>query len=70
MLSMIGATTEFKSSINRRRRAEGIALAKDRGVYKGRRCSVTDGRTDSENPVFDGVSLKKGASAARRSTSI
>ena len=42
MLSMVGAFAEFERSMIKRRQAEGIALAKERGVYKGRKRSVTD----------------------------
>ena len=42
MLSMVGAFAEFERSMIKRRQAEGIALAKARGVYKGRQRSVTD----------------------------
>lgn len=42
LLSMVGAFAEFERSIIKRRQAEGIALAKARGVYKGRQRSVTD----------------------------
>ena len=42
MLSMVGAFAEFERSMIKRRQAEGIALAKERGVYKGRQRSVTD----------------------------
>ena len=42
MLSMVGAFAEFERSMIKRRQAEGIALAKERGVYKGRPRSVTD----------------------------
>ena len=42
MLSMIGAFAEFERSMIRRRQSEGIALAKERGVYRGRQRSVTD----------------------------
>ena len=36
LLSMMGAVAEFERSLIRERQAEGIALAKKRGVYKGR----------------------------------
>lgn len=36
LLSMMGAVAEFERSLIRERQAEGIALAKTRGVYKGR----------------------------------
>lgn len=42
MLSMVGAFAEFERAMIKRRQAEGIALAKARGVYKGRQRSVTD----------------------------
>ena len=35
MLSMVGAFAELERSMITRRQAEGIALAKARGVYKG-----------------------------------
>ncbi len=37
MLSMMGAFAEFERSIILERQREGIALAKGRGVYKGRK---------------------------------
>lgn len=37
LLSMLGAVAEFERSIIRERQAEGIARAKARGVYKGRK---------------------------------
>lgn len=36
MLSIMGAFSEFERSLLRERQREGIALAKKRGVYKGR----------------------------------
>lgn len=36
LLSMMGAVAEFERALIRERQAEGIALAKTRGVYKGR----------------------------------
>lgn len=41
MLSIMGAVAEFERSLIRERQAEGIAAAKKRGVYKGRKPSVT-----------------------------
>lgn len=35
LLSMMGAVAEFERSLIRERQAEGIAIAKTRGVYKG-----------------------------------
>ena len=36
MLSVIGAVAEFERSLIRERQREGIAIAKKRGVYRGR----------------------------------
>ena len=36
LLSMMGAVAEFERALIRERQAEGIALARTRGVYKGR----------------------------------
>lgn len=64
MLSMIGAFAEFERSMIKRRQAEGIALAKERGVYKGRQRSVTDEQIDTIKAMIDqGVPL---AAAARK----
>lgn len=37
LLSLLGAVASFERSLIRERQAEGIALAKERGVYKGRK---------------------------------
>lgn len=42
MLSMMGAFAEFERSLIRERQREGIALAKARGVYKGRHRALSD----------------------------
>lgn len=41
MLSMMGAFAEFERALIRERQLEGIALAKKRGVYKGRKPKLT-----------------------------
>lgn len=41
LLSMLGAVAEFERSLIRERQREGIAIAKSKGVYKGRRASLT-----------------------------
>ena len=43
-LQMMGAFAEFERNIIRQRQAEGIARAKERGVYKGRAKFVSDGK--------------------------
>lgn len=42
MLSVMGAFAEFERSLIRERQQEGIELAKKRGVYKGRKRSLSD----------------------------
>lgn len=64
MLSMIGAFAEFERSMIRRRQAEGIALAKERGVYKGRPRSISDETLEKVNAlVAQGIPL---ATAAKK----
>lgn len=41
MLSVMGAFAEFERSLIRERQREGIALAKARGAYKGRKRALT-----------------------------
>lgn len=41
LLSMLGAVAEFERSLILERQREGIALAKARGVYKGRKAKLT-----------------------------
>ena len=41
MLSVIGAFAEFERSLIGERQREGIALAKQRGAYKGRKRALT-----------------------------
>ena len=42
MLSVMGAFAEFERSLIKERQLEGIALAKKRGVYKGRKRTLSD----------------------------
>jgi DNA invertase Pin-like site-specific DNA recombinase len=46
MLSMMGAFAEFERSLLLERQREGIALAKARGAYKGRKPSLTQDQAD------------------------
>jgi DNA invertase Pin-like site-specific DNA recombinase len=41
LLSLLGAVAEFERSMIRERQREGIELAKKKGVYKGRKLSLT-----------------------------
>ncbi len=42
LLSMLGAVAEFERALIRERQREGIAVAKARGVYKGRKPSLSE----------------------------
>jgi DNA invertase Pin-like site-specific DNA recombinase len=42
MLSIMGAFAEFERALLRDRQREGIALARQRGVYRGRKRSLSD----------------------------
>jgi len=41
LLSMLGAVSEFERALIRERQREGIAIAKSKGIYKGRKPSLT-----------------------------
>jgi len=41
LLSVMGAVAEFERTIIRERQAEGIKIAKTKGVYKGRKAALT-----------------------------
>lgn len=43
-LDMLGVFAEFETNLRRERQLEGIAQAKTRGVYKGRKPSIDRGR--------------------------
>ena len=46
MLSVMGAFAEFERALLRERQREGIAIAKQRGVYRGRNQSLSDAQID------------------------
>jgi DNA invertase Pin-like site-specific DNA recombinase len=46
LLSVMGAFAEFERALIKERQREGIALAKKRGVYKGRKPSLTPERVE------------------------
>lgn len=46
LLSVMGAFAEFERALIRERQCEGIALAKKRGVYKGRKPSLSVEQVD------------------------
>jgi DNA invertase Pin-like site-specific DNA recombinase len=47
LLSVLGAFAEFERALIRERQAEGIALAKARGAYRGRKKSLTTGQVEA-----------------------
>lgn len=56
LLSVMGAFAEFERALIRERQREGIALAKQRGVYRGRKKSLSDLEVaDLRKRVKDGV---------------
>jgi len=46
MLSVMGAFAEFERALIRERQREGIALAKQRGAYRGRKKALSDDKVD------------------------
>ncbi len=42
LLSVMGAFAEFEHALIRERQREGVAMAKDRGAYKGRRPTLSE----------------------------
>lgn len=44
MLNVMGAFAEFERSLIKERQREGIAIAKKKNVYKGRKQAMTDGQ--------------------------
>ncbi|MGH1472651.1 MAG: recombinase family protein [Cellvibrionaceae bacterium] len=60
LLSVMGAFAEFERSLIRERQREGIALAKSRGVYKGRKRSLSSAEVSTlKTRVLEGESKSK-----------
>lgn len=56
MLTILGGIAQFERALIRERQAEGIALAKERGVYKGRAKALTPVQIlDAEYRITQGV---------------
>lgn len=53
MLGLLGSIAEFERSLIRERQAEGIAKAKERGVYKGRSKSLSEAEVCSMKAAVD-----------------
>ncbi|RSM23584.1 integrase [Aeromonas salmonicida] len=63
MLTMIGAIATFEREIMLERQAEGIALAKTKGVYKGRKPTAMEKRDEVLHLLSQGIAK---ASVAKR----
>ena len=64
LLNMLGAVAEFERSLIKERQREGIAIAKAKGKYKGRKPSLTSAQVDEVVELkASGVSI---AEIARR----
>src|SRR5829696_5305768 len=62
MLSVMGAFAEFERSLIKERQREGIALAKKRGVYRGRKKALSPQQVAELNQrVAAGISKAQGA---------
>ncbi len=75
LLSVMGAFAEFERALIRERQREGIALAKRRGAYRGRKKALTPAQADDAQRRALAGEAKAAlagsmASVARRSTSI
>lgn len=53
MLGLLGSIAKFERSLIRERQADGIAKAKERGVYKGRSKSLSDAEVNSMKAAVD-----------------
>lgn len=57
---LIGAFAEFERSLSKQRQAEGIAKAKARGAYKGRKRMLTDEQVDEiARRISEGVTVAR-----------
>jgi DNA invertase Pin-like site-specific DNA recombinase len=65
MLHLLGAVAQFERDLIKGRQMEGIALAKDRGVYKGRSPKLTTEQAQ-ELKAKDGANGGKGRAALAR----
>lgn len=69
MLGILGSFAEFERSIIRERQAEGIALAKKAGKYKGRRRALTEAQVEQAQARADAgeskVSIAKALGVGR-----
>lgn len=60
LLSVMGAVAEFERAILRERQAEGIRIAKQKGLYKGRKASLTNEQIeDARQKIASGIPKAK-----------
>ena len=57
--AMMGAVAEFERSLIRERQRQGIALAKARGVYRGRKPVDTERLEEAKHRIASGVPKTK-----------
>jgi DNA invertase Pin-like site-specific DNA recombinase len=70
-LDMLGVFAEFETNLRRERQLEGIAVAKERGVYKGRKASIDPSqirqmKTEGMGPSAIAKALKIGRASVYR----
>lgn len=53
LLSMMGAFAEFERSIIRERQLEGIAIAKKKGLYKGRKSTLDEEKMEKIDQLIE-----------------
>ena len=67
LLSVMGAFAEFERSLIRERQMEGIAVAKSKGLYKGRKPKLTD---DQQTELFQRIANGESKSTIARDMEI
>lgn len=65
MLSVMGAFAEFERSLIKERQREGIAIAKQKGVYKGRKKALSDDQVSALRSKDEANQGKNRAALAR-----
>ncbi len=59
MLTMLGAIAEFENDLRRERQADGIALAKEKGIRLGRKATLSAGQLEElRRKRAEGVKIK------------
>ena len=59
LIAMLGAVAQFERSLIRERQAQGIALAKKRGAYKGRKPTSSAVITKALAMIDEGIPISK-----------